>query len=80
MFNWNFIGIQAGVYLLILWETFWKATALWKAAKKGDKLWFIAIFVVNFFGLIPIFYLWKTKQLKPTLKEFQDFFKSKFHK
>ncbi len=81
MFNWNLENFAgSGLILLIVWEVFWKLIGLWKAAKAGDKLWFVAIFVVNFFGLISIFYLWRTKQLDGILKDFQHFFKSKFNK
>jgi len=80
MFNWNIANLNLGIFILIFWEAFWKAIALWKSAKRGDKLWFIAIFLINLFGLIPIFYLWRTKQLEPALKDIQSFFKSKFKK
>ncbi|MBU1031898.1 hypothetical protein KKE03_03190 [Patescibacteria group bacterium] len=80
MFNWDFSNLGAGVFLLVLWETFWKIIALWRSAKKGDKLWFIAIFVINFFGLVPIFYLWRTKQLESVFKDIKEFFRLKFHK
>lgn len=80
MFNWQVPNFEAVIFLLILWETFWKGIGLWKSAKRGDLVWFIAIFVINFFGLIPIFYLWRTKQLKGVVADFQNFFKSKFQK
>ncbi|EKD84536.1 MAG: hypothetical protein ACD_38C00204G0002 [uncultured bacterium] len=71
-------NLGAGIYLLILWEIFWKGVGLWKSAKKGDLIWFLAIFLINFFGIIPLFYLWKTKQLDGVIKDFQNFFKSLF--
>jgi len=80
MFGWNIANPNLGIFVLIVWETFWKTVALWKSAKRGDKLWFIAIFLINFFGLIPIFYLWRTKQLEVVIKDFQHFFKSRFQK
>lgn len=78
MFNWNLPDLGAGIFILILWEAFWKGIGLWKSAKKGDTLWFVAIFLINLFGLLPIFYLWRTKQLAGILADFQNFFKSKF--
>lgn len=78
MFNWDLPNLGAGIFILILWEAFWKGVGLWRSAKKGDLIWFIAIFLINFFGLVPIFYLWRTKQLEGTLRDFQNFFKSKF--
>ena len=81
MFNWEVPGIfNIGFLFFVIWDMFWKAVGLWKSAKKGDLLWFIAIFFINFFGVIPLFYLWHTKQLEGVLKDFQHFFKSKFKK
>ena len=79
MFNWQIPNLGAGIYLLILWETFWKGIALWKSAKKGDKLWFVAIFVINLLGLISIFYIWKTKQLEDVFLDIKEFIAHKFH-
>lgn len=69
MFNWNIPNIGIGIFVLIIWEAFWKAMGLWKAAKKGDRLWFLAIFLINLFGVIPIIYLWKSKQLEETIND-----------
>ena len=80
MFDWDIANPNLGIFILIVWEAFWKGVALWKSAKKGDFVWFIAIFLINFFGLIPLFYLWRTKQLEGVLKDFQNFFKSKFNR
>ncbi|MBI2338229.1 hypothetical protein HYU95_03515 [Candidatus Daviesbacteria bacterium] len=80
MFNWQMPDLGAGIFLLIIWEIFWKGVGLWKSAKKGDLIWFVAILLINLFGIIPLFYLWKTKQLEPALKDIQNFFKSKFKK
>ncbi len=70
MFNWNgfnFNPAGLGIFILIIWEAFWKAMGLWKSAKKGDTLWFVAIFLINLFGAIPIIYLWRSKQLEETV-------------
>jgi len=80
MFNWQLPDLGPAIFLLIIWEAFWKGIGLWKSAKKGDTLWFIAMFLINLFGIIPIFYLWRTKQLGGILTDFQNFFKSKFKK
>lgn len=80
MFNWTMPDLGIGIFLLILWEAFWKGIGLWKSAKRGDLIWFIAILLINLFGLIPLFYLWRTKQLEGVLKDFQQFFKSRFQK
>lgn len=78
--NFSLPDLGAGIFVLILWEVFWKGIGLWKAAKKGDLVWFVAMFLINFFGIIPIFYLWRTKQLEVVLQDIQNFFRSKFRK
>ncbi len=43
---------------LALWELAWKGFALWRAARKGDKGWYIALLIINSAGLLPILYLY----------------------
>lgn len=43
--------------LLIVWELFWKGWALWRAAQKSDKAWFIVLLLVNSLGILPIAYI-----------------------
>jgi hypothetical protein len=42
---------------LIAWEVLWKGIAMWKAARRDEVLWFIAIFVLNTLGILPIVYI-----------------------
>jgi uncharacterized membrane protein YiaA len=47
-------------YLLLalaLWELPWKGVALWKAAHRNQKGWFIALLVFNTIGVLPIIYI-----------------------
>jgi len=44
-------------YILIVWTMYWKGRALWKAARKTRKIWFIAILILNTMGLLEIAYL-----------------------
>jgi hypothetical protein len=43
--------------LLIIWELVWKGIALWKAARNGQKYWFLAILIINTFGILEIAYI-----------------------
>lgn len=43
--------------VLALWSIAWKGLALWVSAKKDDKIWFIALLILNTAGLLEIFYL-----------------------
>ena len=36
------------IILVLIWEIYWKAHALWIAARKGDKNFYIAILIINF--------------------------------
>ena len=49
----------AGVALVILlvWSLVWKGLALWRAAKRGDKIWFVVLLIVNTVGILEIIYL-----------------------
>ena len=47
------------IILLVLWDLYWKAHALWMAAQNNDKKFFIALLVVNSVGILPIYYLYK---------------------
>ena len=42
---------------LLIWVTIWKALALWQAARRDKKIWFIAITVVQTLGVLEIVYL-----------------------
>ena len=79
-FNWETVGNNALIISIIVFEMILKAIGLWKSAKRGDLIWFIAILSINLFGIISLLYLWRTKQLEPTLRDVQSFFKSKFNK
>lgn len=43
--------------LLSFWSLAWKGFALWKAAKNNQKNWFIALLVINTFGILEIIYI-----------------------
>lgn len=40
------------------WTIAWKGAALWRAARRGEKPWFIALLIVNTVGLLEILYLY----------------------
>lgn len=53
--------------IVVLWALFWKALALWHAARRNDAGWFIAFLFINTVGLLEIFYLYYTVKL-PALR------------
>lgn len=48
---------KAILYILIVWVLVWKGFALWKAAGNKQKIWFIALLVINTLGILEIVYL-----------------------
>lgn len=45
------------IFLLLAWTLVWKGIALWKSARNKQKYWFIALFILNTAGILPIIYL-----------------------
>ena len=43
---------------LIIWSLAWKGVAMWKAAHRDEKKWFIALFAINTIGILEILYLY----------------------
>lgn len=53
-----------GMYVLLmtLWTLPWKGWALWLAARRGEKWWFIAILVLNTIAILEIIYIFGIAQ------------------
>jgi len=43
--------------LVVIWDAVWKGIGLWKAGRHNQMGWFIAIFIFNTVGILPIIYL-----------------------
>ncbi len=41
---------------IIIWTLFWKGLALWTAAKRDHKVWFVVMLVLNTVGILEIIY------------------------
>ncbi|MDP2676752.1 MAG: DUF5652 family protein [bacterium] len=50
--------------VLAIWTLPWKGFALWRAAHRGDKWWFVVFLVVNTAGIFEILYLLVTRTKK----------------
>lgn len=44
--------------VILLWSLFWKGLALWKSARQENKQWFIALLLLNTFGILEIIYIY----------------------
>ena len=63
------IASQLGVYIwllvfILLWEAVWKLLALWKSARKGSVVWFIALAIFNTVGILPILYIFVFSKMR----------------
>jgi methionyl-tRNA synthetase len=50
--------------LFILWALVWKGLALWHSARRGQYWWFLALLIVNTFGILEIIYLFVVAKFK----------------
>jgi methionyl-tRNA synthetase len=49
--NWGWL------VLLAIWSLAWKGWALWIAARREQKVWFVALLILNTIGILEIFYI-----------------------
>lgn len=54
--DWS-LGWHVGLIPLMIWSMAWAGLALWHAAKRGEKWWFILFLLVHTVGVLEIFYL-----------------------
>lgn len=55
--------------ILFVWGLLWKGLALWKSAKLNQRNWFVAILIINTFGILEIIYLFKFAKKTMKIKE-----------
>lgn len=52
--------------IIIFWVLPWKAVALWTAAQRNHKFWFIILLILNTLGLLEIIYTFFVAKRKPS--------------
>jgi hypothetical protein len=58
------------LWLILCWVIPWKGVALWMAAQKEDKIWFIVLLVFNTLAVLEILYIFLfSKRKKGLLKK-----------
>jgi len=57
------------VFIVFLWSLLWKGLALWRAAKLGQRNWFIVILIVNTVGILELIYLFGFAKKKMKIEE-----------
>lgn len=50
--------------IALVWSLIWKGLALWKAAKRNSKPWFVALLVINTLGILEILYIYLFSEIK----------------
>lgn len=55
MENDNFVFLF--LFIIAVWTLPWKGIALWKAARSGHKIWFIALLIINTLAILEIIYI-----------------------
>jgi hypothetical protein len=49
--------------IILVWSLTWKGFALWKAAKLSKPVWFVAMLVLNTFGILEILFIFVFSKL-----------------
>lgn len=45
------------IILAAVWTIPWKGFALWKSARRGEKIWFVVLLLVNSLAILEILYI-----------------------
>jgi len=55
--------LPVAIVVFLVWSLFWKGWALWESARRGEKVWFALLLVINTLGLLEILYIfWFSKK------------------
>ena len=65
MFDLNNSHAAIIIALILLWTIPWKGVALWKAARAGHPVWFIAILIINTLAILEILYIFIFSRRRP---------------
>ena len=57
------------VIFIMIWSIIIKGFALYHAARHEEKLWFVAILLLNIFGILELIYLFFLSKQKMTIQE-----------
>lgn len=54
----NYLAAHQWIFIIVvLWTLPWKGVALWKAARRSETGWFIAILILNTLAILEIIYI-----------------------
>ncbi|MGE0792712.1 MAG: DUF5652 family protein [Candidatus Woesearchaeota archaeon] len=66
-----FMGFIWLIVVLSIWESVWKAIAMWKSARNNQLAWFICILIFNTIGILPILYIFVFQPKKVEKKKIE---------
>lgn len=75
-FPYNQLVFNVLLIVLSIWSIAWKGLALWRSAQNKQLYWFIAMLVINLFGILEIVYLFKYSKDKMTISELTSLIKN----
>ena len=58
------MALPVWIYPVLVWTIIWKAIGAWRAARRGHVIWFVAFFIFNTAGILPIVYIFFFQKLK----------------
>ncbi len=60
----DYLSGNVWLLLALAWSLPWKGVALWKAANRKERWWFIALLVINTLGVLEILYIFVFSKMK----------------
>lgn len=51
------VGMSILVIALTIWSLIWNGFGLWYSARNRQRIWFVAILLLNTLGILPIIYI-----------------------
>ena len=59
MYNPIFASVNILIILLALWTIPWKIYAVWTAAKRDEKKWFVVLLILNTASILELIYIFR---------------------
>ena len=50
-------GSMVLLMIMVIWSLIWKGIALWYAARRGEKVWYVLLLILNTVGILEIIYI-----------------------
>ena len=58
LLHWLNNPLHAAIFVVLaIWTIIWKGTALWKAARNNQLVWFVVMLLANTIGILEIVYI-----------------------